>query len=94
MYSESAKKWDSLVHPFRAVTCVGKSITQSRLLLVAHIVSQLEETAGSSFMRWLYSIEMNIVAIKCVRAERRVSTTLRQVLTEFSELFMGAGPAY
>ncbi len=25
---------------------------------------------------------------------RRVSTTLRQVLTEFSELFMGAGPAY
>jgi len=25
---------------------------------------------------------------------RRVSTTLRQVLTEFSELFMCAGPAY
>ena len=54
---------------------------------MAHIVSQLEETAGSSFMRWLYSIEMNIVAIKCVTAERRVSTTLGQVLTEFSEFF-------
>ena len=41
-----------------------------------------------------FSARIRFEADRASKRIRRVSTTLRQVLTEFSELFMGAGPAY